>query len=255
MFRRFTAGLAVVTLSAGAIFAGTFVPDSSILPAELKTPLSSKNGKAGQVITARIMQDVPLLGDAKIPMGSMLSGRVTKVQPAAGGDGGSISFRFDTLQIGQENVHLTVRLRALASFVEVRQAQLPTGNDPANPEDTWNTVQVGGEVVYRGSGVVRSRTAGVVGRYVRGGGVLGNLDSNPGRGCVHDGTGERAQALWVFSSDACGVYGLDNVTIARSDTKAPTDPGEITVQSSKKDVTVNGGSGLMFRVYAPSAGP
>ncbi len=250
MSRRGRTELAMMTLlGASAIFAATLVPDSSILPASITTTLSSKHGKVGQAVTARIMQDVPLLGDAKIPAGSILSGHVTRVHAASGEQGGTISFRFDTLRIAHENARLTVSLRALASFVEVQRAQLPTGNDPGIPENAWVTVQVGGEVVYRTSGTVRSRSLGVVGRYVKGG-VLGELVSNPGRGCRNDGTGERAQALWVFSSDACGVYGLDRVTIVTPEGDA-ADPGEITLQSSRRDVTVNQGSGLLLRVYAP----
>jgi hypothetical protein len=252
MFRLGKCAIVVMGLvAASTIYATILVPDSSILPAQLNLTISSKHSKAGEAISARIMQDVPLPGDARIPLGSILSGQVTKVLPAAGGDGGSISFRLDKLRMGQENIALVLRLRALASYVDVRQAQLPTGNDPAIPESVWNTVQIGGDVVYRGSNTVRNR-AGKVGRYVRGG-VLGELDSNPGRGCRNDGTGERAQALWLFSSDACGVYGLENVTIARPDRNGPAaaETGEITIQSSKGDVTLNRGSGLMLRVYAP----
>jgi hypothetical protein len=244
-----TLGLLLLVASAG--YGATLVPDSSILPAQLETSVSSKNTKAGTLIRARIMQAVPLLGDAVIPAGSMLTGKVTAVQAATGGDGGSLAFRFDTLHVAHETVLLTLRLRAVASGQEVGQAQLPRNSDPTASSNSWTTVQIGGDVVYRGGGPVRNRS-GVVGKPVEGG-VLVRLDANPARGCRNDGTGERAQALWLFSSDACGTYGLPDVTIVSADRNAPADAaGESELKSGKGDVALKSGSGLLLRVVNPS---
>ena len=242
--------LALLLVAAGAAYAVTLVPDSSIIPAQLQTSISSRNAKVGQLIAARVMQDVPLPGDAKIPAGATLLGKISGVQPASGTDGGSISFRFDTLRLAHENVLLALRLRAIASDQEVRQAQLPRNSDPIASSNSWTTVQIGGDVVYRGGGPVRNRS-GVVGKPVEGG-VLVRLDSNPARGCRNDGTGERAQALWLFSSDACGTYGLPDVTIVPADHNAPADPpSEITLKSAKGNVVLKNGSGLLLRVVNP----
>ncbi len=242
--------VSVLLFATAAMYAATVVPDSTVLPVSLNATLSSRKTKPGQVITARIMQDVPLPGDAKIPAGATLAGQVTAVQAASGGKGGSISFRFDTLRLPHEKVPLVVHLRAIASIREVRHAQLPLNPDPAVAENSWTTVQIGGDVVYRGGGPVTNRS-GVVGKPVENG-VLVRLDSNPGRGCQGDGTGERAQALWLFSSDACGTYDLENVTIVRTDrTSASATTGEITLRSSKGDIDVRYGAGLLLRVDAP----
>jgi hypothetical protein len=248
LFRALRSGIFFALLSAGVTAgAGTVVPDGTILPAELNTTLSSKKMKVGQPITARIMQDVPLPGDAKIPAGATLVGQVTALQQPSGSGGGSISFRFDTLRLAHENIRLASHLRALASFTEVRHAEAPL--DSSLPENAWTTVQIGGDTVYRGGGLVRNRS-GVVGKPVEHG-VLGRLDSNPGRGCRRDGTGERAQALWLFSSDACGVYGLEELSIARSDRDAASPSDEIALRAAKGDVNVHSGSGLLLRVDAP----
>jgi hypothetical protein len=242
--------LITLLLTASATRGGTAVPDSSIIPAQLQTSISSKNTKVGQLITARVMQDVPLPGDAKIAAGATLLGKVISVRPGLGTDGGSISFRFDTLRVAHENVLLTLRLRAIASDQEVRQAQLPRNSDPTASSNSWTTVQIGGDVVYRGGGPVRSRS-GVVGKPVEGG-VLVRLDPNPARGCRNDGTGERAQALWLFSSDACGTYGLPEVTIGPADHNAPGDAtGEIELKSAKGNVVLKSGCGLLLRVVNP----
>jgi len=233
-----------------AMHGATVVPQSTVIPVRLDAALSSRKTKPGQVITARIMQDVPLPGDIKIPAGAKLSGQVTEVRPATGRDGGSISFRFDTLRLPHENVRLIVHMRAIASTMEVRRAQLPVNSGPTGSESSWTTVQIGGDVVYRGGGSVRSRS-GVVGKPVENG-VLGRLDSNPGRGCGDDGTGERAQALWLFSSDACGTYDLPSVTVVRADVDAESaTTREITLRSTKGDVNVRNGAGLLLRVEAP----
>jgi hypothetical protein len=242
--------LFALLLAAIAARADTVVPDSTIIPVRLNSTLSSRSAKPGQLVTARVMQDVPLPDNAKIPAGATLAGKVTSVQRASAGDGGVISLVFDTLRIPHENIRLTVHLRAIASMLEVRQAELPRNSDPTAAENTWTTVQIGGDVVYRGGGPVRNRS-GVVGRPVDGG-VLVRLDSNPGRGCRHDSTGERAQALWLFSSDACGVYGLPNLIVAGQSSGAPVSTvGEITLHSAQGDVNVRNGSGLLLRVDAP----
>jgi hypothetical protein len=242
--------VSALLFAAAAMHAATVVPDSTVLPVRLDAALSSRKTKPGQVIIARIMQDVLLPGDAKIPAGAILAGQVTAVQPASSGDGGRISFRFDTLRLPHETVRIIVHLRAIASTAEVRRAQLPRQSDPTAAENSWTTVQIGGDVVYRGGGPVRNRS-GVVGKPVENG-VLGRLDPNPGRGCAGEGTGERAQALWLFSSDACGTYDLRNVTIVSADRDAAgATTGEITLRSSEGDVAVRSGAGLLVLVDAP----
>jgi len=237
--------------AAGAVFAATLIPDSSILPARLEMTLSSKNSKPGEVITTRIMQNVPLPGTFKLPAGSKLTGQVISVQPATADTGGSITFRLDTLHLPHEVAHLTLRLRAAASYLEVRQAELPRNGDQSGPGTATTTVQIGGDTVYRGGGPVRNRS-GVTGKPVDGG-VLVRLDANPARGCRNDGTGERAQAMWLFSSDACGTYGLRDVTIVQPVKNSTAFAnGEITLQSVKGDVTLHNGSGLLLRVDNPS---
>jgi hypothetical protein len=242
--------LVALFFAATAVYAETVVPDGTVLPVRLNTTLSSKSTKPGQLVTARIMQDVPLPGFARIRAGAVLFGKVTSVQPASGSDGGSISLRFDTLRIPHENVRLAINIRAIASFMEVQHAQIPImgGSDRSLPEGAWTTAQIGGDVVYRGGGHVESR-AGRVGEPFDGG-VLGRLDSNPSRGCRGDTTGERPQALWLFSSNACGTYSLPNLTIAHT---GRTDPvGEITFRSEKGDVNVQKGAGMLLRAVERS---
>jgi hypothetical protein len=236
-----------LVLATATLHAGSSVPDGTVLPARLNSTLSSKNSKTGQTVTARIMQDVPLRDLAKIPEGALIAGHVTGVIPASNGIGGSISVRFDFLKMPHEQIALTTHLRAIASFMAVEGAQVPLmGGDRGTSQATWTTVQIGGEVVYRGGGHVEGKF-GRVGEPVYDG-VLSHLNPNPDGNCGASDAGDLPQALWVFSSDACGPYGLTNLIVAHTGRTSPA--GEITLRSSKGDVSVHSGAGLLLRTGA-----
>ncbi|HEY1483354.1 MAG TPA: hypothetical protein VGF19_11550, partial [Candidatus Acidoferrum sp.] len=60
---------------------------------------------------------------------------------------------------------------------------------------------------------------------------------------------DRLQALWVFSSDACGVYGISNVEIARTGQTGPA--GVITLKFEQADAKLDAGTAMLLRVVAP----
>ena len=222
------------------------VPVGTIVPVQLNSSLRSEKAKAGEQITARVMQDVPLASGRKIHSGAEVIGHVISAQPADNGKGGEISLRFDTLKIGKQNIAMITNLRALADMMDIFEAQVPqTGPDRGTSEDQWTTNQIGGETVYRGSVVTNG--SNVVGKSLLSGGVLVHVSSTPGFKC-RDGVDEndQQQALWVFSSDACGLYDLPNLTLAHAGRTAPV--GQITLQARADNVKVRAGSGLLLRV-------
>jgi len=226
--------------------ARSVIPAGTILPLQLNSSLNSRKSKPGQAVTARIMQDVSLPSGERIPIGSEAMGRVLKVVRAANGKGAEISFEFDTLEISKRSIPIVANLRALASMMEVEQAQLPTtGPDRGSSENSWITEQIGGDIVYRGGGPVMNGFE-VVGRPTANG-VLVQVGSHPGTKCRSDvGGNDYPQALWLFSADACGTYGFSDLRIAhagRSDTA-----GQITLASDEGDINVRSGSGLLLRV-------
>lgn len=245
----FFASIVFLVLAAG-LRADNSIPAGTILPVGMNSTLSSAKCKPGQIITARVMQDVPLLGGSMIHAGAKVIGHVASVTPASNGAPASISFRFDTLQTPKGKIPITTNLRAIASFIEVEQAQIPTtGPDRGTPEDAWTTVQIGGDTVYRGGGPVEG-FGGKVGEPVYGG-VLSRLSSNPDRGCRGEIEANNApQALWVFSSDACGPYGLPNLKIRHAGRTNPV--GEIVLESTKGQLNVHAGAGMLLRVDASS---
>lgn len=245
----FFASIVFLALAAG-LRAENSIPAGTILPVSLNSTLSSAKCKAGQIITARIMQDVPLPGGSTIHAGAKVVGHVVSVTPASASSAASISVRFDTLKTSHGNIPVTTNLRAIASFVEVEQAQIPTtGPDRGTPASAWTTVQIGGDAVYRGGGPVEG-FQGKVGEPVYDG-VLSRLSANPDRGCRGEIEANSApQALWVFSSDACGAYGLPNLTIRHAGRTNPA--GEIVLESTKGQVNVHAGAGMLLRVNTAS---
>jgi hypothetical protein len=238
------AGLLAFAIAARAANSNS-IPLGTILPVRLNSTLSSAKNKPGQIVTARLMQNVPLPDGRKIRAGAIVIGHITSVTPASNGTPATISLRLDTLKRSHGQIPITTNLRALASFVEVEQAQVPLmGADRGTPEDDYTTEQIGGDTVYRGGGPVES-DSGTVGKPVYDG-VLDQVNANPDGGCRGSvDSNDAPQALWVFSSDACGAYGLPNVKIVRAGRASPT--GEITLESTKGEVKVEAGAGLLLR--------
>src|SRR5258708_1217238 len=159
------------------------IPPGTILPVQLNSSINSRNVKPGQVITARVMQDVPLSPHSKIPARAKVIGHVEVIDP----NGRQVSIRFDTLVVSKRRIPITINLRALASMMAVEQAQIPnTGPDRGTSEEEWATDHVGGQSINPF--------------------MLLTPTHKPVTKCrgeaAHD---TRPQALWVFSSDACGA--------------------------------------------------
>ena len=241
--------VALIALSARS-FAQESVPLGTILPVQLNSSLRSDKARAGQQVSARVMQDVPWGSRHKIHSGAKVVGRVVSARPSDNRTGGEISLRFDTLEIGRRHIPITTNLRALATIMDVSEAQVPeTGPDHGTSENAWTTDQIGGEVVYRG-GVV-AHGSDIVGNSVLGSGVLVHVSATPGLKCRGEVDGnDQLQALWVFSSDACGLYDLPNLSLTHA---GRTDPvGQITLRSDKGNVKIRGGSGMLLRVIGPA---
>jgi hypothetical protein len=220
------------------------IPAGTILPIRLNS-LSSEKNKAGDVIKARIMQDVPLENGGKLRAGSSVLGRVVEVQPASSGKA-TLALEFDTVVRGKVRIPVRTHLRAVASTLEVEFAQIPPiGPSESDVYDWLPTTQIGGEVVYGKGGEVTNGDQ-VVGRSVNDG-ILARPNSKEGSKCRGTVEGnDRPQAFWVFSSDACGVYGFSHLTISQA---GQTDPeGKIVLASKQGPVKIRSGSGMLLRV-------
>jgi len=225
------------------------IPPGTILPVRLNLTISSAKSKPGQVVTARIMQDVPWSSEIRIKEGSKVVGNIVEVTPASAGKPATISLRFDKLVSGHQEIPITTNLRAIAGFMRINEALTPPIGPGESDVYRWlTTVQVGGDIVYGEGGPVTTHNDSndVVGKAVTGG-VLAQVRANEAAKCrgATDGN-EAPQALWVFSSDACGTYGLEHISIVGAGRSGAT--GVIVFSSDKANVKIPGGAGMLLRV-------
>lgn len=238
--------LALASLCLSATLAAQSLPSGTALPVMLSTGLNAKNSKVSGKIEGKLMQEVILQSGPTIKSGSHVTGHVVEVSRPRG-SGSRIVVAFDQLQSAGKVIPLNVSLRALAASENVFQAGIPVG--PAATSESsqeWVTKQVGGEFVFRGRGTVESSN-GKVGRW-SGSGVWGKLA--PLGDCPASDPNGQEQALWIFSTTACGLYGFEHIKLANA---GGTDPiGQITLQSTG-DVEVRGGSGWLLIVNPASS--
>ena len=235
--------LVVVVLLSAASLAQESIPAGTILPVQLNSTIHSKKMHAGQAISARLMQDVPLPNELRIRAGAKVLGRIVDMKAEKEG-GAEVAFRFDTLVTGKQRIPITTSLRAMATMMDVEAAQLPVaGPDRGTSDFYWTTEQIGGETVYHGGGSVTH------GSYVVGKSVVDGVLVRPSATarCRSDvGGDDRPQALWVFASDACGLYDLPDLALVHAGRSDPR--GQIILRATRGDVKIRAGSGLLLRV-------
>ena len=231
-------------LIAAACLGQERIPAGTILPVQLNSSLNAEKVRLGEKVSGRVMQDVPLEQGGKIPAGAKVLGEIREVDRRNGSAQGpaEIMVRFDTLAMGKEKIPVTTNLRALGSMMDVEEAQVPeTGPDRGTPESWWVTRQIGGETAYRGGPVTNGMN--VVGKADESG-VLVRVSRTAGcRGALGN---DREQALWVFSSDACGLYGFRELKLVHAGRTNPV--GQIVLRSVSGNVNVRAGSGMLLRV-------
>jgi hypothetical protein len=227
--------------SAGLISAGT------ILPLRLDSTMRSDKSQPGAAFTATLVQDVPLGKGTTLRAGSKVTGHVVEaIQPGKGSDEARISFQFDQVRMGSRTVPIATNLRAIASQSAITATQVPTsGGDGLSPR-SWNLVQIGGDQVSYGVDGPVMMGSQTVGKYTSQG-VLAYVSQDMGTDCRSTVDGNtRPQAFWVFSVNACGVYGFGDVHILHSGRTEPV--GQVTLVSDGKTVKVGRSSGMLLRV-------
>jgi hypothetical protein len=118
------------------------IPAGTVLPIRLNNSLSTSKSHAGQIITARIMQDVLLANGGKIREGSKVIGHVVNVSSPEDAKTEQISLQFDRVISSGRTIPIKTNLRAVAGFVEVREAETPTDGPVSMP---IAATQVGGD--------------------------------------------------------------------------------------------------------------
>jgi hypothetical protein len=234
--------LAAVLLCSSTLLAAQSLPAGTALPVMLNSTLKSNSAKAGERIEGKLMQQVLLPSGAKIKSGSHVTGHV--VSAGLSGSVSHVTVMFDSLQDEGRTIPLNVGVLAIAATESVFQAKTPI--DAISTYESsygWTTKQVGGDVVFRGRGYIAS-PQGKVGRWT-GSGAWGIL--TPAGDCPPNDVNPQEQALWVFSTTACGIYGFENLKLTQAGSTPPI--GQVTFESAK-EILVRDGSGWLLVVNA-----
>ena len=150
------------------------------------------------------MQSVP---GTQVHRGAKVVGRVVGVNAAQNAPS-RLEIRFEAVETHGQRIPIRAGLRAVASPLAVTNAQMPEDMSARGltPEN-WTTQQIGGDQVYRGGGPVAegNEAVGKPAAY----GVEGMPQVKPGEPCRAEvADNSRPQAFWLFSVNACGVYGF-----------------------------------------------
>lgn len=224
------------------------VPAGTILPVVLRSSFSFDKCKAGQTLHGKIAQDVPLPNGARIRKGATIDGRIVRATPLVNGTGARTTLQFDRVNVDGLSVPVTTNLRAIAGFMTVLEARTPDEAPAEGSPYNWlPRTQIGGDSVYGVGGPVMSSedTSKVIGKSVEDG-VLAQVSAKSGTPCrgALDGN-DSPQALWVFSSDACGVYGIDHLKIEHAGRTEPK--GTIVLLADTQKLALKSGDGLLLR--------
>lgn len=240
---------ALVVFASSMLVAQTVIPGGTILPVMLDSSIDAKSSKQGQTLKAEVMQDVPLQGSNKLKSGTKVLGEVVAVTPASALDPATIVFRFSQVESNGQKIPILVCLRALASPLEVSSAQIQYGSDRrSNPTWAQTTTLIGRDVAYRDEGkVFQGKEQVGVSVYAGGWGTLSRISADLDNQCTGavDGN-DRPQALWLFSHDACGVYGYQALVTQQGQTSE----GRIAIASTTGGLKILKRSGLLLRVVA-----
>jgi len=234
-----------VLFCCAASLAAQNLPAGTALPVSLSSAVKSSD-KPGSTIEGKLMQEIALPSGVKIKSGSRVTGHVMEAAKS-NGTPSRITLRFEQLDDERQTLPLQVAVRAMAASENVFQAGTPIdASSTYESSDEWVTKQVGGEVVFRGRGYLAS-DQGKVGTW-SGSGVWGKM--MPGGDCPASDGNNQEQALWIFSTTACGIYGFPELKLAHAGRNPPI--GQVTLESNK-NIDIGGGSGWLLLVVAAPA--
>lgn len=236
------------TAASASSDAGLKIPGGTVLPVILRTGFSLDKAKAGQLLHGEIAQEVPLGNGEKIHKGAKVQGHIVEVTPTTNGADNTVKVQFDKVNVDGQWLPVVTDLRAIAGFMTVIDAGIPVQAPGEGDVYNWlDKEQIGGDRDYGVDGPVRSADdSKVVGKFL-GNGVVGQVSAKEGSKCRGPvDNNNNPQALWVFSSEACGIYGIEHLQIEHA---GRTDPmGTIVLVSDARNLKLRDGDGLLLRV-------
>jgi len=230
------------------------LPASTAIPVVLTQSAKAGEIKPGEKVAAKTTQVVFLPNGRVLQAGTVVVGHVVESRrfafdrtPYAAQNPSLLAIHFDTITEGGANVPIELSARAIAGPVASHEAGIPHYRDEI---DTVGTrLLIGGDEFSPLDKSVVSPNGSVVG-YNRKNGVFARLlaatSVNPGSSIRCDATGSE-QSMGIFSADACGVYGINTVTMVHNGTEGD---GTIVLESRRQTVVLDAGSTALLQVLA-----
>ncbi|HEY1500050.1 MAG TPA: hypothetical protein VGF88_10770 [Acidobacteriaceae bacterium] len=254
------AHLAAACLLAAAVHAAAQpLPPSTAVPVVFTTSVAAGQARPGDPVRAKTIEAIVLPNGRVLPTGSSLTGHVVastpfhfNVTPYAVQQPSILSVQFDTIAEAGAAFPITLALRALAGPVASHEAEIPHNQDEIDWSNT--RVLIGGDSTSPLEKTLLSPDGATVG-YNRQQGVFARLltaDSvNSSADLRCDGT-TTEQAIGIFSPEACGIYGLNAVSLAgngnsNDDTRGD---GVFVLESRRQPVKLYAGTTALLEVIA-----
>jgi hypothetical protein len=187
-----------------------------------------------------------------LPSGTALTGHVIAATPFhfdatpyATQTPSALSIRFDSIDEHGSRLAVSLSLRAIAGPVASHEAQIPHPLD----ETDWSATRelIGGATTSSLDKTVFAPDGSIVG-YNRSQGIYARLlasvsASDPAITCDPTST---EQSVALFSPSACGVYGINSVTVAGIGAQ----DGAFVIESTRRSVQLDAGTTALLQVVA-----
>ncbi len=245
-------------ISLGA-YAQRFAPTTAI-PVTFTHSIQAGRARPGARIFAKTMQDVLLSNGGVMPAGSAVVGHVVQSEafhanpvPYAPQIPSVLSIHFETLASNGSEVQVNLTARAIAGPVAAHEAAIPHYRDES--DTTGTTVLIGGSSFSLLDNTVTSLNGDLDG-YHRRQGVFARLlasRSHDSDSTIRCDATSAEQSVGIFSPDACGLYGLNTVSMTTNGTAnethgATNDVATFVLESTRRTVELYAGSAALLEV-------
>ena len=230
------------------------LPPSTAIPIVFTHSIAAGQSKPGDKVTAKTIQSVFLSNGRVLPAGSALAGHIVQSNsfaldqtPYAIQKPSVLAIHFDTIGEGPAQVSVSLAVRAIAGSVASHEAEIPHYRDEIDA--TGTRTEIGGASFSPLEEAVTSPNGDVVG-YSRKQGVFARLlaaESVNQPSSLHCDATDSEQSVAIFSADACGVYGLNTVSLVDNGAE---DHGAFVLESRRETVKVDAGSTALLQVMA-----
>jgi len=228
------------------------LPPSTAIPVVFTHSIQAGQARPGERIVAKTSQVVLLPSGRTLPAGTALVGHIVLSEgfafdatPYAVQKPSVLSLHFDTITANGAELPVNLAVRAIAGPIASHEAEIPHYRDEI--DSTGTRVLIGGSSFSPLESAITAPNGDLTG-YHRGQGVFARLmtaeDVDPNSRIRCDST-DTEQSTGIFSADACGVYGLNAVSLTANGADGQ---GTFVLESSRKSVELYAGSSALLQV-------